>query len=45
MFAADTKEEMNVWCKLLERALADIRAWNPDAEPANPGTVQALNGA
>jgi hypothetical protein len=45
MFAADSKEEMNHWCKQLRRALDDIRAWDPDAQPAQQQAVEELNGA
>ncbi|CAG0916463.1 unnamed protein product [Notodromas monacha] len=44
IFAADTREEMHVWCKQLKRAVEDIRAWNPDAQRASPEMCEELNG-
>ena len=31
MLSADNREERLVWCDKLNRTLANIRAWDPDA--------------
>lgn len=31
LLSADSKEERLAWCNKLNKALANIRAWDPDA--------------
>ncbi|CAG0890573.1 unnamed protein product [Darwinula stevensoni] len=43
LLSADTKEEMQYWCKQLSRAVSDIRAWDPEAlRPKPEGSPEYL---
>jgi len=32
LLSADLKEERQVWCKQINRVLANLRAWDPDSQ-------------